>query len=246
MHLQSRTDWAQYDPISIPSKTTIPGFDAWLAEIELRRRSAGPAWLIDIGCGNGVVSKRSAARGFRVVGLDINQAAIAVLSHEFAETSASFITCDVADSAGFPVPEALFDAAVCQLVISVIGDAADRAQLLRNTARALGPGGSLFISLSGVSDDINPAYAELYSRDAAATGEFGSYFSRDAAGRVLYRTHHFGAEETLRLLSDAGFTDIDIVEHIEVSSRRHDQRARFLYVTCRNSLTALGTSRSHA
>jgi len=127
----------------------------------------------------------------------------------------------------------LFDAAVCQLVISVIGDAADRAQLLSNTLRALRPGGSLFISLSGVSDDINPAYAELYRRDAAATGEFGSYFSRDAEGRVLYRTHHFSAEETHVLLSDAGFIDIHIDEHIEVSSRRHDQRTRFLYVTGR-------------
>jgi hypothetical protein len=117
-------------------------------------------------------------------------------------------------------------------VASVVGDAQDRAALLRNISEVLRPGGALFISFSGLSDDLNAEYANLYARDLTETGEHGSYVSRDSTGRELYRTHHFARDEIVQLLAAQDFQDVQIDEQIEASSRRPDQRARFYYVTC--------------
>jgi hypothetical protein len=65
------------------------------------------------------------------------------------------------------------------------------------------------------------------------TQEEGTYLSRDAGGAVLYRTHHFLRDEVDGLLAEARFRDVAIEEHIETSSRRPDQTARFFYVTAR-------------
>jgi hypothetical protein len=105
-------------------------------------------------------------------------------------------------------------------------------QLLQNIREALAPKGKLSISFSGLSDDINQSYAELYAADHPHTGEYGTYLSRDASGRVLYQTHHFAGVEIQKLLQDQGFREIRIQEKIEASSRRPDQRARSHYVTC--------------
>ena len=127
----------------------------------------------------------------------------------------------------------MFDAAICQLLISVIGDLSDRVQLLRNICNVLRAHAPLFVSFAGLSDDLNHEYAELYARDRAATGENGSYYSRSADGRVLYRTHHFAPGEIRELLEQNGFGDVEIEAEVESSSRRADQRARFYYATCR-------------
>jgi len=228
MHAQSRLDWARFAPAAIPTKPDMPHVGTFISALPPHSQ------VLDIGCGAGAVTHLLLAQGLSVVGLDINGAAIAELRRTWGDQrGAEFHECDVASPEGFGLGPARFDAAICQLVASVVGDAQDRAQLLRNTYEALRPGGSLSISFSGLSDDINPQYAELYARDAALTGEHGSYLSRDDAGRVLYRTHHFSADEIERLLHGQGLRELQIAEQIEASSRRPDQRARFFYVTCR-------------
>jgi len=149
--------------------------------------------------------------------------------------TAEFPLRDITSRFGFSLPHTGFDAAICQLVVSVVGNAAARIQLTRNIREALAPGGELVISFSGRSDDINQNYAELYAADFPHTEEYGSYFSRDEHGHILYRTHHFTADEITALLTDQGFRSIGIEEKIEASSRRPDQRARFFYVTCARS-----------
>ena len=233
MHAQSRRDWAAFAPAAIPTKTQVPHLDRWLDTLSER-----PAHSVDIGCGAGGGVRRLLARGFSVVGIDINPAAIAELQHELPLGDRARVQLherDVASPAGFALGTERFDVAVCQLVASVVGDAQDRATLLRNTHDVLRPGGSLFISFSGWSGDVNAEYADLYAHDAQATGEPGSYYSRDASGRVLYRTHHFTPDEIEHLLRDHGFRAICITEQLESSSRRPDQRARFFYVTCQRA-----------
>ncbi|MEY4576897.1 MAG: hypothetical protein RL701_1600 [Pseudomonadota bacterium] len=226
MHAQSRLDWASFEPAAIPTKTHLAQLGRWLNSLPER-----PSRALDIGCGAGSVVRLLHARGFTVVGIDINAAALSELRRELRDT-VELYERDVASDAGFALADAGFDVAVCQLVASVVGDAQDRAQLLRNAQAALRPGGALFMSFSGLSADINPEYAELYTRDAPATGEYGSYFSRDATGRVLYRTHHFSRADIETLLREVGFDSIHIEEQIEASSRRPEQRARFYYATC--------------
>lgn len=225
---QSRRDWAGFDPDAIPTKAQIPELERWLSGLgELRARR-----VLDVGCGAGAITRRLSERGLHAVGIDINAAAIARLQRDLPH--ARFYERDSAAPAGFQLgDEPPFDLVVCQLVISIVGDARDRAQLLRNARDVLRPGGQLFISFSGLSHDLNAAYAELYARDLATTHEYGGYLSRDADGTVLYRTHHFTRDQAHDLLQAGGFDEIAIEEQIEASSRRPDQRARFFYASCR-------------
>jgi len=230
MQTRYRKDWANYDPAKIPTKQQMPHIERWLSTLTL------PARVLDVGCGVGSVPRLLLARGCGVVGIDINQDAIKGLIGEFHDApEAEFHVRDVASTAGLELASARFDAAVCQLVASVVGSADDRVQLIRNIRDVLVPGGKLSISFSGLSNDINVSYGELYAADLPLTGEYGTYFSRDADGRVLYETHHFAAEEIDRLLRSQGFHEIRTEVKLEASSRRPDQAARFYYVICERS-----------
>jgi len=242
----ARADWAAFAPREIPTKADFAPLERWLAALPCSstRACSSPGTaaaadaaalpprvrILDLGCGTGAITLAMAQRGFDVTGIDINAGAVAEAAAS-APANCRFLADDVAAPHRLPVPARSFDGVVCQLLLSIIGTLADRRQLLVNAHAALAPGGRLFASLSGRSEDINHGYARLYHEDAALTGEFGTYLSRDATGKVLYQTHHFLPEEARALLAEAGFVAIAIDECIETSSRRHDQVARFLYIS---------------
>jgi 2-polyprenyl-3-methyl-5-hydroxy-6-metoxy-1,4-benzoquinol methylase len=225
MHDESRHDWSRFAPDAIPTKKQLPQLLRWLdAKLE------PGAHVLDLGCGAGEITRELVGRGFDVAAVDINLTAIERCRSTVQ--GARFYERDVAATRGLVLDEAPFDAVVCQLVVSIVGDADDRVQLLRNAAEVLRPHGALFLSFSGRSEDLNDAYAELYARDVAETQPFGTYWSRNAQGDRLYRTHHFSELEARELLERMGFVEVAIEESIEASSRRPDQRARFYYATC--------------
>jgi SAM-dependent methyltransferase len=163
--------------------------------------------------------------------MDINTKAVEKARQDVPE--AKFLTGDAADQSGLGFPGNAFDGVVCQLLLSIVGDPIDRLQVLRNVHGALSHGGTFFASFSGRSEDLNPEYGRLYRDDFPFTGEGGTYLSRSETGKILYRTHHFRADEIQILMESAGFTKIEIVERVETSSRRHDQKARFFYASGR-------------
>jgi 2-polyprenyl-3-methyl-5-hydroxy-6-metoxy-1,4-benzoquinol methylase len=230
-------DWRRFDAGAIPTKESTPHLDAFLSSL----RQANPherLTLLDVGCGTGRLSRRLHAQGFSVLGVDVNQAALRVAQGQTvrADAAGRWLRFEEADFAADRLPRldlGPFDVAVCQLVISIIGTAGNRANLLRHVHDNLRPGGWLALSASGVSDSINAAYARLYAEDVQLTGELHSYFSRDERGEILYMTHHFTADELTGLLEAAGFGEIEVATERETSSRRPDQAAHFLYATCR-------------
>lgn len=233
----ARDDWRRFDAEAIPSKGSTPQLDAYLDAVADTAGDA-PLTLLDVGCGSGRLSRRICERGFSVLGVDINPEAIAAARRFSAppHSAGSSLRFAVADFAvdESPALGGPFDVAVCQLVVSIIGDGRQRANLLRHVRANLRPGGGLFLSASGVSDAINPGYARLYAADLPLTGERHTYLSRDARGEVLYATHHFTARELHDLLEAAGFDEICVTTERETSSRRPDEAAFFLYATCRS------------
>jgi len=220
----SRRDWASYEPTRIPTKSELPELEAFLGEVGAGGR------LLDLGCGSGRVSRMLVERGFEVVGVDINEAAIrdgTALDHLELHVR------DITSRDGLDLPGPPFSIVVCQLVVSVVGGVAEREALLQNAFAALEPGGWLYLSASEVSDDVNPGYRKLYQEDFRETRERYSYFSRDSDGNILYMTHHFTGPELSALLGTTGFELTRLSSKTESSSRRPDEAAHFLYAVCR-------------
>lgn len=230
-------DWRRFEAGNIPTKEATPLLDAFLATVLETAPADRPLALLDVGCGTGRLDRRLYELGFSVLGIDISPAAIRVARDLAAATAAGrwlrFEEADVAADQGPRIDGGPFDVVVCQLVISIIGDARSRRNLLRHAHANLRPDGWLYLSASGVSDAINPGYARLYAEDVHLTGERHSYLSRDERGEVLYMTHHFTSEELASLLDEAGFDRINVMTAREASSRRPDEAAYFHYATCR-------------
>jgi SAM-dependent methyltransferase len=224
----SKAAWSAFDPAAIPTKTSVPELARFLARL---RSTATSRTALDLGCGVGAICTTLVNEGFDVVGVDINAAALERARH--AAPQARFHVRDASDAGGLHLDrEGPFDFAICQLLISIVGPLSDRTQLLQNVHAVLAPAGRLFLSVSGRSDDINPNYAHLYAQDRLASGEDGTYFSRDDAGTILYATHHFTEDELLGLLTQCGFDDVRLTRRLERSSRRLDEAAWFFYVDC--------------
>ncbi|MFM9057683.1 MAG: class I SAM-dependent methyltransferase [Planctomycetaceae bacterium] len=234
----AREDWRRYDAGRIPSKAATPQLDGFLTAVQWTAPADRPLVLLDVGCGTGGIARRLYERGFSVLGIDVNPEAVSAAWQLAVSADASgrglrFAEADFAAERAPRIDGGPFDVAVCQLVLSIIGDARHRANLLRNVGQHLRPGGWLFLSASGVSDTINAGYARLYTEDHHLTGERHTYLSRDEAGTVLYMTHHFTTDELLGLLETADFREISLTTEKESSSRRPDEAAYFHYVTCR-------------
>ena len=232
----ARDDWRRFDATRIPSKDATPHLDRFLRSVQEAAAGGPPPALLDVGCGDGRLGRRMHDQGFTVTGVDISAEAVRA-ARELAVAAAAgsrlrFVEADFASDRPPRIDGGPFDVAVCQLVISIIGDARDRTTLLRNIHAHLRPDGWLYLSASGVSDTINPGYARLYAEDVHLTGERHSYFSRDERGEILYTTHHFTADELTGLLEASGFGHIDVTVEREASSRRPDEAAHFLYATC--------------
>lgn len=234
----ARDDWRRFDAGKIPSKAATPHLDRFVATLALGAADAVPLAVLDVGCGTGLLARRLYDQGCSVLGVDVNPAAVRAAGElavpaDARGRSLRFVEADFATDGPPGIEGAPFDLVVCQLVLSIIGDARQRAHLLRHVREHLRPGGRLYVSASGVSDTINAGYARLYAEDFPRTGERHTYLSRDDRGEVLYTTHHFTAEELVALLEAAGFDRIDVTTEKETSSRRPDEAAYFHYATCR-------------
>jgi SAM-dependent methyltransferase len=233
-----RDDWRRIDAGAIPSKESTPQLDRFLRTVQDAATAGPPLTLLDIGCGNGRLSRRLHEQGFSVLGVDISPGAIRAARQLGvpAEAPGRSLRFEEADFAADDPPRldgGPFAVVTCQLVISIVGLARQRANLLRHARNCLRPGGWLYLSASGVSDTVNPGYARLYAADVHLTGEHHSYLSRNDRGEVLYLTHHFTTDELVSLLSAAGFDEIRVTTELETSSRRPDEAAFFHYATCR-------------
>jgi SAM-dependent methyltransferase len=118
-----------------------PGHDAFWAY-----RDALVAWLgagtgeaLDLGCGEGRVSRELKALGYRVTAADTVAELVAIAAE--ADSAHDYAT---ADGAALPFDDGLFDLVVAY---NVLMDVEDVPGVLREVRRVLKPGGALMVSL---------------------------------------------------------------------------------------------------
>lgn len=177
----------------------VPLIGEPLAEDLLREARLKPDdWVLDIGCGTGVVTRlaagRVAGRG-RIVGLDINPGMLAVASSvtppelgiEWYEGSAEAI----------PLPDETFTVVLCQLSLQFVGD---RPRALREMYRVLTSGGRLLLNVPGPADPLFEILAKAMREHVSA----------QAAGFVQAVFGLHDEAELRLLLESAGFAEIAV------------------------------------
>jgi SAM-dependent methyltransferase len=134
---EGRKGWD--DEASIPQ--TLAAMESVLADVPWPQSPT----MIELGCGAGDLSLYFAAKGFRVVGLDIAPFAIAWAREKAAQAglNATFITADLTrDLDPLPAPADLVLDGHC--LHCIIG--ADRQVFLRHARRCLKPGGLFHVN----------------------------------------------------------------------------------------------------
>lgn len=110
----------------------------WNARICRIARLDRGALVLDLGCGTGILFSDLAARGYRVVGLDVSPDMLLASRNRVPEVAR---LC--ADGGRIPVDDSTFDAVVCRGSIHHMPDA---QTTLREIARVLKRGGRLIFS----------------------------------------------------------------------------------------------------
>ncbi|MDD7941693.1 class I SAM-dependent methyltransferase [Actinomycetospora lutea] len=124
--------------------------------------------VLDGGCGEGYMSRLLAERGASVVGVDTSETLIASARHH-PDARTLGIDYKVANLENLPEPDATFDIAVCNHVLS---DVADPASALRELGRVLRPGGRLVALM------LHPCFYTAHAeRDASGSIPVATYFS---------------------------------------------------------------------
>ncbi|KZM73615.1 class I SAM-dependent methyltransferase [Nocardia terpenica] len=159
--------------------------------------------VLDIGCGNGQLTRAAARRARSATGVDLSGPMLATARQRADTEGVHNISFEQGDAQVYPFPDAGFDVALSRFGIMFF---ADPVAAFANIARALRPGGRLaFVSMPPLSGtDLGTVFA------AAARHlpgfEIGHGFSAFA-----------DPDSTAALLRDAGFTDI-AARHIEVDA----------------------------
>jgi SAM-dependent methyltransferase len=112
--------------------------------IEERLGLQNGAEILDLGCGNGRHANALAQRGYRVVGLDLSPAMLAVANATPGGPRASFVQGDMRDM----TYDAAFDGVVCWGTTFGYFEEEKNAALLVGIRRALRPGGVVLLDIA--------------------------------------------------------------------------------------------------
>ena len=184
-----------YEETGAPSKEKQEALDSFGVGLDLlEKHQPARGRLIDVGCGYGSFLAFAKERGWEALGVDISEHAAAVASKKAGVE----VKTGALDKAGFE--DATFDAVALN---DSLEHFADPNEQLRQIARILKPGGSLFLNTPNQDALLRVVAHAIYRLSAGAV----SY-----PVRKLYHEFHlfYYSEETLkRLLENNG---LEIVE----------------------------------
>ena len=163
--------------------------------------------VLDVGAGTGDLSFAAAARGARVVAIDLSAGMLAVLARRATDAQRSQILALVGSAESLPLPDASIDRIVTGFTVRNVGDL---GRAFAEFRRVLRPGGrAVMLELSHPS---SPAFARLYSFyfDRIAPGVAALLGGDREAYRYLPRSlRPFpDAERIAAMLREAGFENV--------------------------------------
>jgi len=130
--------WDENEPFNLLHGSITPARFGYFAAV-LKRLGRDPSGLraVDIGCGGGFLAEEFARVGCRVVGIDPSAPSLEAARRHAADHGLS-IDYRLGSGEDLPVQDGEFDLALC---CDVLEHVTDLDQVIRETARALAPGG---------------------------------------------------------------------------------------------------------
>jgi ubiquinone/menaquinone biosynthesis C-methylase UbiE len=190
--------------------------------------------VLDVACGTGVVARLAAEQvgtGGAVTGLDAHPGMLAVAGSVPAEGAT--IDWHQADAAATGLPDAAYDAVLCQLGLQFF---ADRTTALREMRRVLRPGGRLAVNVAGPA----PPMFEILEQALA------DHVSPDAAGFVATVFSLSERSQLESLLERAGFDEISVESRTGRLPLPPPEEFLLQYVSSTPLAPAVGALNDHA
>lgn len=177
----------------------VPAIGAPVADDLVRIASLRPGErVLDVACGTGVVARRAArlvgAAG-TVAGLDINPGMLAVARS--ATPSDVAIDWHEGSAEAMPLPDASFDAGLCQMGLQFVPD---KHAALGEMRRVLVPGGRLILNVPGPTPQLFVIMGEALAR----------HVGTEAAAFVNQVFSLHDPVELQSLVEGAGFRDVSV------------------------------------
>jgi ubiquinone/menaquinone biosynthesis C-methylase UbiE len=154
--------------------------------------------VLDVACGTGVVTRlasRLVGAAGTVAGLDINPGMLAVARS--ATPPGMTIAWHEGRAEAMPLPDASFDAVLCQMGLQFVPD---KPAALSEMRRVLAPGGRLILNAPGPTPQLF-----LIMREA-----LGRHIGAEAAGFVNHVFSLHDRAELQSLMNRAGFRDVSV------------------------------------
>lgn len=181
----------------------------WIDTTCARLRGYGPRRIFEIGCGTGQILSRFAADAECYWAADISKVAIEALQKNHPLPQVKLFHRPADDFTG--IPDGYFDTVVINSVAQYFPDAAYLAKVLQGAARALKPGGRIFLGDIQSNALLAAHHAEIL-RERAPAGTTCRQLREKLTQRL--------SRETELSLDPAWFDRLDGFSHVEILLRR--------------------------
>jgi SAM-dependent methyltransferase len=207
--------WARTEPRSLSDFTARPRV------LELCEPVAGRR-VLDLGCGEGYVSRLLRRRGGQVTGIDLSAGMIEEARREERREPLG-IAYEVADACTLTLEPGAWDLVVAVFLFNYLTLAQTR-EVLRAIRRGLAPGGRLVFAVPHPSFAFLGTRARPFYFDAGGAGYFSGR-DRACPGRIWRRDGtplavemvHKTLEDYFRGLEEAGFTRLPRLRELAVT-----------------------------